>query len=42
MSLCRFPSFSFVFLPPIPLPSLPKIDLGFTLAIPFPLPCPLD
>jgi hypothetical protein len=42
MSLCRFPTLSFAFTIPIPLPQLPNIDLSFTLAIPFPPPCPLD
>jgi hypothetical protein len=42
VSLCSFPMFSFAFTIPNPLPHLPNIDLSFTLAIPFPPPCPLD
>ncbi len=42
MSRCSFPTFSFVFSIPIPLPKLPSIYLSFNLATPFPPPCPLD
>ena len=37
MSLCSFPTFSFSFSIPLPVLTLPTIDLGFTLAIPLPL-----
>ena len=39
---CKFPVFSFAFVIPFPIPSLPRLDLDFALAIPFPLVCPLD
>lgn len=42
MSLCRFPTFAFSFALPNLLPSLPTLDLGFTLALPLPPYCPLD
>jgi hypothetical protein len=41
-SLCSFPTFSFSFSIPKPIISLPSFDLGFTLAIPLPISCPLD
>jgi hypothetical protein len=41
-SRCQFPTFSFVFSLPVPKIALPTIDLGFTLAIPLPIVCPLD
>ncbi len=42
MSLCQFPTFSFTFALPKLSITLPTIDLGFTLAIPLPIACPLD
>jgi len=41
-SLCSFPTFSFSFALPSLVLSLPSFDLGFTLAIPLPIACPLD
>jgi hypothetical protein len=41
-SLCSFPTFSFSFSLPKLVVSLPTFDIGFTLAIPLPIACPLD
>jgi hypothetical protein len=41
-SRCSFPTFSFSFSIPVPSIKLPSFDIGFTLAIPLPIACPLD